>query len=85
MMSDEENRKYLFDNPQNVRHLMTGLYIICGLLFAADFVLERHAYTALEKIPNFYSLYGFFSYLILLAISLVLRALIKRKENYYDE
>ena len=84
-MSDQENEKYLFDDPKNVQRLLTGFYIICALLFAADFVVPRHIYTDLEKIPKFYSFYGFLSFVLLVVLSLGLRKLVMRRENYYDK
>lgn len=82
---EESGKTYIFDDPKNVKRLLLGFYIICGLLIAADFIVHRHIYTPLEKIPVFYALYGFGAYVLLVVVSVLLRMVVMRKENYYDE
>jgi len=84
-MSDMNKKKYFFDNPRNVQRLVIGFYAICVLLVGADFIIHRHTSIDLEKIPAFYAIYGFAAYVLLVVLSVILRKLVKREENYYDE
>ena len=85
-MSDTtEKKKYLFDNPGNVDRLLRGFYIICILLVVVDFIVHRHIYMAWENLPAFYALYGFVACVALVLLAKLLRKVVMRKEDYYDE
>ena len=84
-MSDEKERTYLFDRPENVERLLKGFYAICIILVLADFVLHRHIGFGWEKIPAFYALYGFAACVVLVVIAKKMRNVVMRKEDYYDE
>ncbi len=81
---NKDNKVYFFDKPQNIRNLLRVFYVLCGLLFVADFIVHRHTYTDWEKLPGFYAIYGFVAFVILVVLSFALRKLVKRKEDYYD-
>ena len=38
----DNEKKYLFDNPQNIKRILHLLYGSCVLLFLLDFVIHRH-------------------------------------------
>ena len=85
-MSDTtEKKKYLFDNPGNVDRLLRGFYVICILLVVVDFIVHRHIYMAWENLPAFYALYGFVACVLLVLLAKLLRKVVMRKEDYYDE
>jgi len=74
------------DKPQNIKKLLFVFYIFCGLLVVADLFMSGHAFFSWEKYPLFYAAYGFFAYVsIVLVSSYILRTLLKRKEDYYDD
>ncbi|VAX25652.1 hypothetical protein MNBD_NITROSPINAE04-1716 [hydrothermal vent metagenome] len=80
------NEGHLFDKPQNIKKLLVVFYIICALLVVADLFVPGHAFFRWEEYPFFYGAYGFFAYVsIVLVSSYVLRKLLKRKEDYYDD
>ena len=79
------DKPHLFDNPANVKRLLRGFYLLCGLLVIADFVLHRHIGLAWEKIPAFYAIYGFVACVVLVLIAKQMRKVVMRKEDYYDE
>lgn len=81
---DDKEKQYLFDKPQNVSRLLLGFYIICGILFALDFVLHRHTAHPWEGFPGFYALYGFIACVVLVLIAKEMRKVLMRKEDYYD-
>jgi len=84
-MSDEKEKSYLFDRPENVARLLKGFYAICILLVLADFVLHRHIGFGWEEIPAFYAIYGFAACVVLVVIAKKMRNVVMRKEDYYDE
>ena len=85
-MSNEhkDEKTYLFDNPRNVSRLMSGFYIICGVLLVADFIVHRHTVHPWEHIPGFYAIYGFVACVLLVVVAKEMRKLLMRKEDYYD-
>ncbi len=84
-MSEPDQKTHLFDNPRNVERLLRGLYAICILLVIADFIIHRHTTMAWEKIPAFYAIYGFTACVVLVIVAKLMRKVVMRKENYYDE
>ena len=84
-MSDTTEKKYLFDNPRNVDRLLRGFYAICILLVVIDFFVHRHIYMEWENLPAFYALYGFVACVLLVLLAKLLRKVVMRKEDYYDE
>ncbi|WP_455199874.1 hypothetical protein [Kaarinaea lacus] len=85
-MSNRPNdeKSYLFDNPGNVSRLLSGFYVICGVLLLADFIAHRHTVHPWEGFPGFYALYGFVACVVLVLIAKEMRKVLMRKEDYYD-
>lgn len=85
-MSSKQNdeKTYLFDNPRNVSRLLSGFYIICGVLLLVDFIVHRHIAHPWEGIPGFYAIYGFVACVVLVLIAKEMRKVLMRKEDYYD-
>lgn len=71
------------DRPGNLKKIVYGLYILCAGLFAADFLYHKHTYLAIENIPGFYALYGFFMCAALVVCAKGMRVFLKRPEDYY--
>ncbi|MEP2027541.1 MAG: hypothetical protein ABJI96_02390 [Paracoccaceae bacterium] len=71
------------DNPKHVDKIVYSLYVLCACLFAADFFYHKHVYLALEKVPGFYALYGFFMCAALVICAKAMRLFLKRDEDYY--
>jgi len=82
----EKEKQYLFDKPANIKRLF-GVY--CSslvLLLVLDLFLAKHANFPWENWPEFYAVYGFVACVALvLAAKYLLRPLLMRKEEYYDE
>ncbi|MEO5342747.1 MAG: hypothetical protein H7842_05315 [Gammaproteobacteria bacterium SHHR-1] len=83
MATQPDTQVYLFDKPANVKRLLRGLYVACGLLVALDFVIHRHVLHDWEKIPAFYALYGFVGCVLLVLIAKGMRRFLMRPEDYY--
>ena len=84
-MSNEEEKTYFFDKPENIKRLLKGFYAICILLVVIDFVVHRHVGFGWEKIPAFYAIYGFIACVVLVVIAKKMRHVVMRKEDYYDD
>lgn len=84
-MSKPTEKKYLFDNPRNVERLLRGFYTVCILLVLVDFAVHRHIVMAWEQLPGFYALYGFVACVLLVILAKLMRKVVMRREDYYDE
>jgi hypothetical protein len=79
-------KQYLFDKPANVKWLFRIYYASLVLLLALDLLLPKHGNFPWEDWPEFYAAYGFVACVALvLAAKYILRPLVIRKEEYYDE
>jgi cytochrome c oxidase subunit IV len=84
-MSETDQKTHIFDNPRNVERLLKGFYAICIILVIADFIIHRHTTMDWEKMPAFYAIYGFIACVVLVVVAKMMRKVIMRKENYYNE
>ena len=83
MMTPSENQDF-FERPNTIKWILREFYLLCVLLVVADFVVHRHIYTDVEKIPTFYALYGFVACVLLVLVAKVLRVWLMRSEDYYE-
>ena len=80
-----EEKKYIFDNPRNVKIVIYAVYVVCAVLFLLDFVIHRHVEHPWENLFGFYGIYGFVCCVFLVLAAKELRKVMMRKEDYYDE
>lgn len=80
-----DDKKYFFDNPDNVKRVLQIFYVCCGLLFVLDFVIHRHVMHSWENLWGFYPIYGFVGCVILVLIAKWMRIFLMRPEDYYDD
>jgi len=73
-----------FDRPEVIQWSLRIFYICCVILLVLDFIVHRHIYTDIEKIPAFYALFGSISCAALLLIAKLVRKLLMRDEEYYE-
>ena len=81
----EPEKTHIFDNPRNVQRVIYALFAACGLSVIAEFFINFHPEHPWESIFSFYSLYGFIMCVALVLGAKMLRVIIMRKEDYYDE
>lgn len=81
----KNEKKYLFDNADNVKRVLHLLYGCCLLLLALDFVIHRHVIHSWENLWGFYPLYGFVGCVILVLVATWMRTFLMRSEDYYDD
>lgn len=81
---DRPGKSYWLDDPRNVDRLVWGLYAICALLLAIDWLVHKHGPFPIEHVFGFYGLYGFIACVGLVLAAKALRLILKRPEDYYD-
>jgi len=79
-----DNRVYWLDSPRNQNLVFWILVALCGLLMAADAVIDRHAYFGWDGWFNFYGFFGFVAFWCIVIAGKHLRKIVMRDEDYYD-
>ena len=82
-MSDD--RKYWLDDRQNITKVVWGLVILCGIFFVADAFYDKHPHFIAETYFGFFGIFGFVVCVGLVLTAKVMRILLKRGEDYYDD
>ena len=80
----KHEKKYLFDDPKNIKRVLHLLYGCCTLLLILDFVIHRHISHSWESLWGFYPIYGFVGCVILVLVATWMRTFLMRDEGYYD-
>lgn len=80
----ENEKKYFFDDPKNIKKILHIFYGICVVLFLLDFVIHRHVMHSWENLWGFYPLYGFVGCVVLVLVATWMRTFLIRPEDYYD-
>ena len=81
----KNGKKYLFDNPRNVKILLRSFFSSLVVLLIIELFIHKHPHFAWEAWPEFYAVYGFVACVVLvIAAKYILRPLVKRREDYYD-
>lgn len=79
-------RKYFFDEPKNVKKFFTVFYVIVIIFLFAELFIHKHVYFPWEEYPFFYASFGFVAFVFLIIIAKhILRPIVKRKEDYYND
>lgn len=79
------SKRYLFDNPRNVKILLGCFYASLLVLLIIEVFVRKHPHFAWEAWPEFYAVYGLVACVVLVvAAKYILRPLVKRREDYYD-
>ena len=85
-MNDKQDDKiYFFDKPENIKRVLNIFYSLCVILVLADFVIHRHIGLVWENIPAFYAIYGFVACVALVVVAKLIRKVVMRKEDYYND
>ena len=74
-----------FEKSSRLRAALIVFIILCVCLFVIDFFVKRYVYFEIEGVYNFYSIYGFIMFSIIIFGSRLLRFLLGRSENFYDK
>lgn len=82
---DDSGRKYWLDHPKNVDKVYWSVIVISVLVFFGDAFYHKHPEFGIEKYFGFYAIYGFVACVGLVLAAKVLRVLLMRGEDYYDD
>ena len=74
----------IFYQPRTIRRILAVLHIACASLFLSDLIFYRHVVDPIEEIVGFYGLYGFIACWLLVILAKLMRRILMRGENYYD-
>ena len=83
-MMDEE-KKYWLDEPKNVTKVIWVLGILCAITFVADAFYHKHIHFEVEGWFGFYAIFGFVACVGLVLAAKLLRKILTRPEDYYDD
>lgn len=79
-------KKYWLDEKKNVDKVWYGVIAICALTVICDFFYHKHVEYAVEDlIPGMYGWYGFMASVFLVLVAQILRKIVMRSEDYYDD
>ncbi|HJN73750.1 MAG TPA: hypothetical protein QGF58_07445 [Myxococcota bacterium] len=68
-----------------VNRIIWSLVALCVLVSVADLFYDKHGHYDFEHFPAFHSAYGFVSCVALVLTAKLLRRLLMRDEDYYDD
>lgn len=77
-------RLLFLDDMKNVNRIVVGVYVVCGLLFIADFFYKKKTYFEVEYFFGFYAIYGFVMCALLVICAKGMRIFLMRDEEYYS-
>lgn len=83
-MSKSDDKPGWFERPENQNKLWYGLLIIAGALTISEFLYEHHPHFEIEKIPEFFEIFGFIAFVFIVFAGKALRTIIMRDEDYYE-
>lgn len=85
-MEPKPEKRHVFDDPRNVRRVIYGICLLCALSLVAQFFIHVHPEHPWESLFGFSALYGFVAFVVLVMLAKeVLRRIVMRREDYYDE
>ncbi len=73
-----------FDNPRNIKILLTAFFSLLAVLLVAGLFVDLHGDFPWEERFGFYCVYGFISCVALVFIAAGMRFIVKRGEDFYD-
>ncbi|MCX8034541.1 MAG: hypothetical protein N3A00_04410 [Thermodesulfovibrio sp.] len=79
-------KKDFFDKPKNVKKFFIVFYISVIISLVAELFIHKHVYFPWEEYTFFYASFGFVAFVFLILIAKhILRPIVKRKEDYYND
>ncbi len=73
------------DDPKRVTLLLRVFYAACGVVLLSEFLIHKHGEHPLEETPFFHGWYGFLAIVVLVLVSVGLRKVVLRPEDYYGD
>ena len=63
----------------------TSVLFLCIIFLIFELIGHRHGETSIEDVLFFPAIFGFFSCVIIFVIAIILRSLLMKNEDYYDD
>jgi len=83
---DMDKELRMFDKPENVKRLLIIFFVSTAAILLIDLIYHRHTIFAWEGYFGFYAVYGFVACVVLVIVAkYILRPLVMRKEDYYND
>lgn len=73
------------DRAENVRKVYYSVWVACALLLIAELFIDKHGETEIEHWFGFHGFYGLIACVLLVLAAKLLRRVLMRPENYYDD
>ncbi len=70
---------------RNWKLIVKATYVIAAILVLLDLTYAKHSFFPIEDLFGFYGFYGFLGCVALVLLAKLLRQLVMRPEDYYDE
>ncbi len=85
-MNNNHEKIGFLDKPGRFQLLLKIFFISLGTLVVIDLFIHKHAYFGVDGYKSFFGAFGFVAcVLLVLAARFILRPIVKRKEDYYDD
>ena len=82
---DMKEKRGWFDKTENLKLFLWVFFSSLVVLLVVDFFIGKHPDFAFEGVPNIFAAYGFISCVMLVLVAKVLRMILMREEDYYDD
>jgi uncharacterized oligopeptide transporter (OPT) family protein len=66
-------------------YIILALLAVAAVLIVAELISHRHGEFEAESLPLFPAIYGFVSFVLIVFLGIVLRKIVMRPEDYYEE
>ncbi len=63
----------------------TSVLFLCIIFLIFELIGHRHGETSIEDVLFFPAIFGFFSCVTIFVIAIILRSLLMKNEDYYDD
>lgn len=73
-----------FLRKENMDKVWYALLAVAAALTISEFAYEHHPHFDIEKIPEFFEIFGFLAFVFIVFAGKALRKLIMRDEDYYE-
>lgn len=81
----QEKKRGWFDKKENLTLFLRIFYGSLVVLLVLDLFVEKHSVFGFDSAPSFSAAYGFISCVMLVLVARVLRMMLMKKEDYYDD
>lgn len=73
------------DRAENVRKVYHAVWVACALVLVIELFIDKHVETEVEHLFGFHGFYGLVACVALVLAAKLLRRVLMRPENYYDD